>query len=66
MDNQAIEQTAVSTIERRVNLTDYLSSYLDQNDKTPSWDGAIYLFNNEHKVKDNMIGRISAQIKGHA
>lgn len=65
MDNQAIEQTAVSTIERRVNLTDYLSSYLDQNDKTPSWDGAIYLFNNEHKVKDNMIGRISAQIKGH-
>ena len=65
MDNQAIEQTAVSVIERRVNLTDYLSSFLDSNDKTPSWDGSIYLYNNEQKTKSNLIGRVSSQIKGH-
>lgn len=65
MDKQAIEQTAVGTVERRVNLTRFLSSYLDRNDKTPSWDGSIYLYYTEEKSADNLIGRVHAQIKGH-
>ena len=64
MDKQAIEQTAVGTVERRVNLTRFLSSYLDRNDKTPSWDGSIYLYYTEEKSADNLIGRVHAQIKG--
>ena len=65
MDKSDIEQIAVSTVQRRVNLTKYLSSYLSDNDKTPSWDGFIYIYNTEHKTKNNLRGRIATQIKGH-
>ena len=65
MDRQAIEQTAVNAVEDRVNLTRFLSSYLDNNDKTPSWDGTIYIFKSEKKTKDNLTGTIPVQIKGH-
>lgn len=65
MDKTDIEQIAVSTVQRRVNLTKYLSSYLSDNDKTPSWDGFIYIYNTEHKTKNNLRGRIATQIKGH-
>lgn len=65
MDRQAIEQTAVNAVEDRVNLTRFLSSYLDNNDKTPSWDGTIYIFKSNKKTKDNLTGTIPVQIKGH-
>ena len=65
MDQQAIEQTAVNAVEDRVNLTRFLSSYLDNNDKTPSWDGTIYIFKNSKRTKDNLAGIIPVQIKGH-
>ena len=65
MDRQAIEQTAVNAVEDRVNLTRFLSSYLDNNDKTPSWDGTIYIFKSDKKTKDNLTGTIPVQIKGH-
>lgn len=51
MDKTDIEQIAVSTVQRRVNLTKYLSSYLSDNDKTPSWDGFIYIYNTETQDK---------------
>ena len=63
MDNQAIEQTAIHAVQDRVNLTKHLSSFLDSNDKTPSWDGFIYIYKNEKKSKDNLTGRLPAQIK---
>ena len=65
MDNQQIEAEAVSKVKTRVNLTDFLSSYLDENDKTPSWDGFIYIYDSKRKANDNLIGRLPAQIKGH-
>ena len=65
MDRQAIEQTALHAVEDRVNLTKFLSSFLDSNDKTPTWDGSIYIFHSDKKTKDNLTGRLPAQIKGH-
>ncbi len=65
MDNQQIEAEAVSRVKTRVNLTGFLSSYLDENDKTPSWDGFIYIYDSKRKTNDNFIGRLPAQIKGH-
>ena len=65
MDSLQIEREAISKIQTRINLTKYLSSYLDNNDKTPSWDGFVYIYNNEKKSKDNLTGRLAAQVKGH-
>lgn len=65
MDNQAIEQTAVTALKDRINLTDYLSSFIADNDKEPSWDGHIYIYKSASKRKDNLEGRIPAQVKGH-
>lgn len=41
MDKIQIETEAVNKVKTRVNLTKYLSPYLSENDKTPTWDGAI-------------------------
>ncbi len=65
MDSLQIEREAISKVQTRINLTKYLSSYLDSNDKTPSWDGFVYIYSNEKKTKDNLTGRLPAQVKGH-
>ncbi len=65
MDNLQIEREAISKVQTRINLTKYLSSYLDDNDKTPSWDGFVYIYGSENKTKDNLTGRLPAQVKGH-
>ncbi|MGI6671790.1 MAG: hypothetical protein ACOX58_09530 [Christensenellales bacterium] len=65
MNNQVIEQVAVDKICERINLTDQLSAYIDKNDRTPSWDGFIYLYNSSKKTIDDFRGRIAAQVKGH-
>ena len=43
---------------------DYLNQYLTTNDKEPSWDGHIYVHDDESKRKDTIIGRVPVQVKG--
>ena len=65
MNSQQIEQTAINKLKDRLNLTKYLSPYIDVNDKTPIWDGAIYIYNSERRDNDSFIGRMPVQVKGH-
>lgn len=65
MDALQIETEAISKVKTRVNLTKYLSSFLFENDKTPTWDGDIFIYGNEKKAKKDLIGRLPAQVKGH-
>lgn len=65
MDAKQIEEVAVEYIKKRVNLTDFLSSYIPTNDKEPSWDGSIYIYKSNRKANDNLNGRLPVQVKGH-
>ncbi|KAF5091020.1 hypothetical protein DSECCO2_09350 [anaerobic digester metagenome] len=44
----------------------YLSPYLDSNDKTPVWDGFVYMYNDKYinHPKNTFLGRVQIQIKG--
>lgn len=65
MDALTIERVAINAVEAKINASKFLASYLDSNDKTPSWDGSIFIFSNEQKKKDHFIGRLPVQVKGH-
>ena len=64
MDNEMI---AISALQKKISQTNYLVSYLNSNDKGPSWDGEIYVYGhpNDKHPKDDLIGKVPVQVKGH-
>ena len=59
-----IEERALLKFKEFLVYSKRMSQYLAENDKEPTWDGHIYLYNCAHKVKDHQIGRIPVQVKG--
>ena len=64
MDSKAIEMLAVNAVEKSMALCDYLSPFISDNDKEPSWDGSIFIYNNLIKKKSEIKGRVPVQVKG--
>lgn len=61
-----IESLAVSEVKNAISKTDYLVEAIHDNDKEPSWDGCIYVYEkpaNNHK-KDNYLATVPVQVKG--
>lgn len=62
-----IESEGVSKLSEVLRRTDYLEPFIPENDKTPVWDGDVYVYNSNsfpHR-KDSLQGRVSVQVKGH-
>lgn len=60
-----IEQIATTTVKARIARTNLLSAFISDGDKEPSWDGHIYIYENESKKKTFLHGqRIAVQVKG--
>ena len=64
MTTKDIEELATNAVKKSVLTSGYLSQYISENDKGPSWDGFIYIYNNEQKRKTDYYGRVAVQIKG--
>ena len=64
MDNKAIETLSVNAVKNSIVTSDFLDQFINDNDKEPSWDGAIYIYDNKSKKKSNFVGRMPVQIKG--
>lgn len=62
-----IEEIAVQRVKREILKYDCLKDYINSNDKTPMWDGEIYIYkeNSEYKANEDFRGKISVQVKGH-
>lgn len=58
-----IESLAVSAVETSISKTDLLSSFINEKDVEPVWDGNIYIYANNKKSKKN-IKRVPTQVKG--
>lgn len=56
-----IERLAVTEIIKMISRSDYLEPFIDLNDKTPSWDGNIFM-NTDKNTKRNR--KIPVQVKG--
>ena len=58
-----IEKLATSEVIASISETDYLSASINSDDKEPSWDGHIYVYNNKNKKKNDVV-RVPVQVKG--
>ena len=57
------ESIAVNLLKLKLSKTKRISYNIPENDKTPCWDGDIFIHKDEHNTKEE-IKRISIQIKG--
>ena len=60
-----LEKIATSAIVSSISKTDTLSSFINDGDKEPCWDGNIYIHEDSKHSKKN-IKRIPTQVKGKA
>ena len=67
MDKIVIETEATSAFKTVIRRNPYLSPYIDENDKTPVWDGHVYVYSTDNASRNNqtLLGRVPTQIKGH-
>ena len=61
MDTEAL---AVTAVKNGIAKTDYLTAYINEKDKEPMWDGAIYAYSSKKKTNENWIGKAFIQVKG--
>ena len=64
MDNDSIETISVAEVSKSLALTKYLSPFIPDKDKEPSWDGRVYIYITEKKTKNNVEGYVPVQVKG--
>ena len=58
------ERNAVNAVKDYIDSTAILRSFLAENDKTPLWDGTIFVYCSEPDKNENLIGTLKTQIKG--
>ena len=64
MDNKAIETLSINAVRDSIVVSDYLDQFIADNDKEPSWDGFVYIYNDKSKKKCTLTGRVPVQVKG--
>ena len=64
LDKTAIETLSVNAVKDSVVASEFLSQFIAENDKEPSWDGFIYIYGNKSKKKTELKGRMPVQVKG--
>lgn len=65
MNSTDIEETATNIIRSQVlHNKSCMKAHIDENDRTPLWDGGIWIYDSEEKKIDNFENKIDIQIKG--
>ena len=59
-----IETAAISALKNRIADIDLLSQFINERDKEPVCDGAIYAYCNSSFTNENLIGKAPVQVKG--
>lgn len=63
-DSDTIESLAVGPVRDAISRCLYAKEDIKTNDKSPSWDGDIYIYSKEGKKKEDLLGIIHSQVKG--
>lgn len=64
LDSKTIETFSVNAVKDSIVMCEYLDQFIAENDKEPSWDGFVYIYNANTKNKSDLKGRMPVQIKG--
>ena len=63
-NTKRIEESAITALKTALLRCPMIDSYIDSNDKTPSWDGTVFVYKSEKTKKENLVGRVPIQVKG--
>lgn len=65
MDRTDIEEETISVLKTYFRRNGYVRTYVSENDKTPRWDGNLFIYSEEEK-RDNstFLFKIPVQVKG--
>ena len=61
---KVIEELATNAVKKSILTADYLDQFISENDKEPTWDGFVYIYNDVKKKRKDFRGRVAVQIKG--
>lgn len=64
MTNQDIEKIGTSAVRLALIKSKYLEPYIPDDNTVPSWDGTVYIYNKQQKIKKNFLGKVDVQVKG--
>lgn len=53
MDAKTIETLSINAVRDSIVVSEFLDQYIADNDKEPSWDGFIYIYNTKSKKRVN-------------
>ncbi len=64
-DNTSIERLAKSEVEAFFAYTGYVRPYISENDKTPTWDGNLFVYSQKGEwVKETLGSKVLHHLKG--
>lgn len=64
LDKKAIETLSVNAVKNSIVTSEFLDQFIADNDKEPSWDGFVYIYEDKSKKKSKLKGRMPVQVKG--
>lgn len=64
LNTKRIEESATNALKGALLRCPTLSSYISENDKTPSWDGRVFVYGSERQKKEDGILAVPVQVKG--
>lgn len=64
VNTKRIEESATTALKTTFLRCKYIDAYIDSNDKTPSWDGTIFVYSNGEQKKEHLLGTVPVQVKG--
>ena len=64
MNKERIEGLSINYLKNILLKTGYITPYVSENDKTPSWDGCVILRNKRDSASKENLRRVFVQVKG--
>ena len=64
LNTKRIEESATLALKSALLRCPTLSAYISENDKTPSWDGQVFVYGSAGQKKSDGILVVPVQVKG--
>lgn len=64
VNTKRIEESATTALKAALLRCPILESYIDSNDKTPSWDGTVFVYKSEKTKKKTLLVVFQSRLKG--
>ena len=62
-NTKRIEESATTALKAALLRCPILDSYIDSNDKTPSWDGTVFVYKSEKTKKKTLLVVSQSRLK---